>query len=78
MVTYKLYEENNDVVTYHYYPQGSEDFGSITMNKKTAELVGFELAKTDKFKRYFYHMIDQIEEFIKHGKFLKDGYVAWY
>lgn len=78
MVKYKLYEENENTVSYYYYPQGQEEFGSITVNKKTAELVNIEYAKTDKFKRYFFHMIEQIKEFVKSGNFLKEGYVAWY
>lgn len=78
MVKYKIIEENEDTVSYRYFPEGQEDFGSITMDKKTADLVDVEVAKTDKFKWYFYHMVEQIEEFIQNGNFLKDGYVAWY
>lgn len=78
MVTYKLIEENEDTISYRYFPEGHEDFGSITMNKKTADLVNVEVAKTDKFKWYFYHMVEEIERFIKGNSFLNDGYVAWY
>lgn len=78
MVKYILIEENEDTVSYRYFPEGHEDFGSITMDKKTADLVSVDVAKTDKFKWYFYHMVEQIEEFIKNNNFLNDGYVAWY
>lgn len=78
MVKYKLIEENENTVSYNYFPQGHEDFGTITMHKKTAEIVTAEVAKTDKFKQYFYHMIEEIEKFIEKNNFLKDGYVAWY
>ncbi len=78
MVKYELYAENDNIITYHYFPEGHEDYGTITMDKKTADLVEVELAKSDKFKQYFYHMINEIEEFIEKGKYLKAGYVAWY
>lgn len=78
MLKYKLFEENDDIISYRYFPNGREDFGTITMNKKTAELINVEVAKNDKFKQFYFHMIREIERFRKADDYLKDGYVAWY
>lgn len=78
MLKYKLITENENTITYHYFPEGSSDYGTATVEKKTGKVLEMTLAKTDKFKRYYFHMIDEIKEFIKNGEFRKEGIIAWY
>lgn len=78
MLKYKLVSENDSSVTYHYFPEERTDNGAITVEKKTGKVLDAVIAKTDKFKRYYYHMISEIKEFAKTGDFRKEGIVAWY
>ena len=78
MVTYKISEDNNEYITYDYFPNGKEDKGFLTVNKKDGAIINFSLAKTDEFKRYFFHFRDKIKEFVQQQDFPKEGYVAWY
>lgn len=75
MLTYKLAEETEMHITYHYFPEGKEEFGTVTFEKKTGKVSDIVLAKTDEVKWYANHMI---EEFTAHNEFQRSGTIAWY
>ena len=77
MLKYKMIENSDGFITYQYFPEGNEDSGFLTINKNDGTVVKQELAKTDEFKRYFFHMLDRIEDFIANKNFLDEGIVAW-
>ena len=76
----KFEKVNNDenFVSYLYFPEGKEDGGKITINKKDGTVVEQIVAKSDEFKRYFFHMFEKIEEFIENNKFEEKGTIMWY
>jgi len=78
MLKYKLVEETENTVSYNYYPDGNSDFGTVTIDRKSGDISNVVLATSDEFKRYLYHMIEQIEEFVESGDFRKEGLIAWY
>ena len=78
MLKYKLHKEDEKNITYLYFPEGHEEFGSVTLSKISGEISEHIQAKTDEFKRYLFHMIDELEEFFDKGEFRKEGIVAWY
>lgn len=78
MVTYKISEENSENITYNYFPNGKDDKGFLTINKKDGSIINYSIAKTDEFKRYFFHFRDKIKEFILKQNFPNEGFVAWY
>lgn len=73
-----MVENNDDFVSYHYFPEDKADFGSITINKNNGDIIKYSTAKTDEFKRYLFHLQNKIEEFIKSDKFEDEGFVMWY
>ena len=79
MLEFKLIENNDDTVTYQYYPEGKkDDFGVVTVKKSDQSVVEQTIAKTDEFKTYFFHMLHRIEKFIKKNQFEDEGLIAWY
>lgn len=78
MLKYKLIEESENYVKYLYFPDGREEYGSVTVNKRTGDVLEMVIAKVDQFKRYCFHLIDEIEDFIESGNFKNEGIVAWY
>lgn len=78
MLEFKMVENNNDFISYSYFPEAREDSGFITVNKKDGSIIKQSIAKTDEFKKYFFHMLDKIEEFIENKQFEKEGIIAWY
>ena len=78
MLKYKLIAENDNSVTYHYFPEDRADNGIITIEKKTANVLDAVIAKTDKFRRYYYHMVSELRKLAQTGEFQKEGIVAWY
>lgn len=78
MLKFKMVDNNDDFVSYRYFPEGKEDSGKLTIRKNDGEIVEYTVANTDEFKRYFYHMIQKIEEFVKNKQFLNEGLISWY
>ncbi len=79
MLEFKLIENNNETVTYQYYPEGKkDDFGVITIKKSDSSIVKQSIAKSDEFKTYFFHMLHRIEKFIRNDQFKDEGLIAWY
>ena len=78
MLKFKMVENNDDIVSYRYFPENKEDSGFLTVNKKDGSVIKQQIAKSDEFKRYFFHMLDRIEEFIERNKFVEEGIIAWH
>ena len=80
MLKYKLSREDDDDCIYFYYPEGKEDYGIITINKKTGKITVNSLAKEDQGIRIFYayKLVRRLEEFYRTGEYRDSGMVAWY
>lgn len=73
-----MVDNDDNKVSYVYFPEGREPSGKITINKKDGTIVEQIIAKSDEFKRYFFHMIEKIEEFIENKRFEEEGTIMWY
>lgn len=78
MLKFKMVDNDDNKVSYVYFPEGREPSGKITINKKDGTIVEQIIAKSDEFKRYFFHMIEKIEEFIENKRFEEEGTIMWY
>lgn len=73
----ELMELKDDYVRYKYFPENSEKFGIVAMNRNTGER---KLEKTaeDYGTNYAAHAFRRIDEFQKKGEFLHEDMIAWY
>ena len=78
MLKYELIENNDDFVSYRYYPEGGTDSGYITIRKKDKKTIDQKIVDIDEFKWYYFKMLHRIKEFIDNNKFEKSGIIAWY
>lgn len=78
MLKYEIIENNADVVTYRYFPDGGSVFGTLTVSKKDSGIVKQEIAPDDDFRVYLLKMYKHIREFILNGKYNQSGIIAWY
>ena len=78
MLKFKIADNDETIVSYLYFPEGREPSGKITIRKKDGEIVEQIIAKSDEFKRYFFHMLEKVEEFIENKRFEEEGTIMWY
>lgn len=78
MLKFKMIKNDSNLVSYLYFPEGKEPSGKITIDKKEGTVVEQIIANTDEFKRYFFHMLEKIEEFIENNRFEENGTIMWY
>lgn len=78
MLRFELLENNNDFVSYRYFPEGKGESGTISVAKKDKKIVNEVVAATDEVKWYFFKMYKRIREYIDKDTFDHDGIIMWY
>lgn len=74
----ELLEVNEHKVIYKYYPeQETENFGVVSVNRKTGERK-IEKLFDNYGKTYAFHACRELERYINNGNFPVKGGVAWY
>ena len=74
----ELLEVNESKVIYKYYPeQETENFGVVSVNRKTGERK-IEKLFDNYGKMYAFHACRELERYITNGNFPVKGGVAWY
>lgn len=75
---YKLHKTEGNLIFYHYFPQGSEDLGTVSINKKTGETAVVKPAEDDFGNRFAFKLIKRLKEFYHEKDFKDSGTIAWY
>lgn len=78
MLLLKLIKETDAVVVYNYFPEQKEDFGTVTLDKKTGKITDIQISSNDMHKRYMYHAVSKICQFFESGMYKQEEIVAWY
>ena len=78
MVRIYFEELTQEKVTYRYYPEGKEKFGTVSLMRKSGERVIDKLCESDKFKTYAFHALRRLEEYQEANNFPEKGLIAWY
>ena len=73
----ELLEVNADKVSYKYFPEHENEFGVVSVNRKTGERK-IEKLFDDYGKSYAWHACRELERYIANGNFPVNGGVAWY
>lgn len=78
MLRLKLIEETNSKVVYDYFPEQEDEFGTVTLNKLTGEIIDVKIASNDEHERYMHHAVSKVIDLFKNGSYSKEVVVAWY
>lgn len=77
MVKIELLELTEELARYRFFPEGSEDYGIIALDRKSGERI-FEKQIAGYGTTYAAHALRRIEEYQKQGEYLPKDIVAWY
>ena len=78
MLRFELVENTTDLVTYRYFPENCEHYGSIAVRKSDKTIINQLVAPNDEFKWYFSHMYIRIKQYIDADQYKDKGLIAWY
>lgn len=78
MLRLELVDNTQCKAIYNYFPEGKEEYGTISINKRTGELEVEKISANDEYKRYLFHARSRIEDFFAENNFMEKDVVAWY
>lgn len=78
MLKYELIERTEATVTYKYFPEGKDKFGTICARRDDGKVVAERLADCEESQWYHQKMLRRIQEFVNSNNFRTQGVVAWY
>lgn len=70
--------DGNSSVTYRYYPEDRESFGSITIRKQDKQAIEQNIADNDETKWYYHKICKVIFKFIDTNTYVTQGTISWY
>ncbi len=77
MVKIELLELTENVARYKYFPESSEEYGIVTLNRKTGQ-GEFEKLVRHYMTSYAAHALKQIAKYQQNGDFLQKDIIMWY
>ena len=67
----------DDIVSYRYYPEGGEEYGIVSLNRKTDEIV-HDKVYPDISGMYKRQALYRMRKYNETGEFPEKATVAWY
>ena len=67
----------DDIVSYRYYPEGREEYGIVSLNRKTDDVINDKIYPDDP-GMYKWHAVYRIRKYNETGEFPEKATVAWY
>ena len=67
----------DDIVSYRYYPEGGEEYGIVSLNRKTGERI-LDLPCPNSISMYAAHAWRRLEEYQSRNCFPEKGWTMWY
>ncbi len=79
MLKLKNIKLNNNILSSKFYPENSEDFGTVSINIETMEVIEKTPSKYDEtFPIYLNHAIEGLKKIIGTTELPKEKLVMWY
>ncbi len=78
MLKFKLVKNNDREIQYAYYPEGKNNCGLVSYNKKTGDYSVVMVSEKDQHQIYAWKMISRLRKYVEAGTFKEEGMVAWY
>ena len=73
----ELVELTDNKATYRYYPEGGQEYGIVSLNRKTGERIHDKICPNS-ISMYAGHTWRRLEEYQATGEFPKRAQIAWY
>lgn len=77
MVKIEFLELTENLVRYKYFPEDSNDYGIVSLNRKTKERILEKVLEKYSLK-YAAHALYRMEKYLREEKFPEMDIVAWY
>lgn len=77
MVKIELLELTENFARYKYFPESSNEYGIVLLNRKTGERE-FEKLIRNYGTNYAAHALKRVDEYQKNGDFLQKDIIIWY
>ena len=77
MVDIELELLTDDIVSYRYYPEGGEEYGIVSLNRKTGERI-LDLPCPNSISMYVGQAWRRLEEYQSENRFPEKGWTMWY
>lgn len=77
MVKIELLELTENVARYKYFPENSEEYGIVMLDRKMGR-GDFEKVHQGYGTKYAAHALKRVKEYQKSGDFLQKDIIAWY
>lgn len=78
MLTLELVEECDGTLVFNYYPEGKAEFGTVSINKDTGEILVLKTPSVDKFGIYKVKALSTLRKYYASGEYRGKDTVAWY
>lgn len=78
MLVLKLKKQNEDIIIFEYFPEGSKSSGEILINKSTGKIEVLKEVEIDKHGHYLVHAVSEIKKQYKTNNYLLETTVSWY
>lgn len=78
MLTYELQKTEDNLIFYHYYPDGNGTAGIVSIDKITGETAIIASSKDDFGNRYAFKLMKHLREFFINKAYKETGTIAWY
>lgn len=78
MLRLELVDNTQSEVTYNYFPEQKEEYGTVSMKKDTGEFSIIKISVNDEHRRYLSHAVSRIEKYAIENNFQKKDTVSWY
>ena len=78
MLHYKQHKDDGELIFYHYYPNGGERVGTVSISRKSGVTEVVSPSADDFGNRFAFKLCKRLKEFFEDGVYKNDGIIAWY
>lgn len=78
MLEFKKIEDDGNVATFEYYPEGKGDPGTVVLDRSVGIVSVLSVSPNDRHERYAEHMFAEACRMLRDGSVRDGGTVFWY
>lgn len=78
MLRLKLVKKVQDEMVYNYFPEQKEEYGTVSISEDTGEMKIRKISPNDAHRRYLFHAVNRIEDYLAEKSFPESDVVAWH
>lgn len=78
MLEFKKIEDDGNVATFEYYPEGKGEPGALVLGRSVGIVSVLSISPNDRHERYAEHMFAEARRMLRDGNVRDGGAVFWY